>query len=86
MLHYPFIHSPFPYDEIEFLSQLLVASSRTTDTNLATKFHLLYAFSHEETADWIFLICNEARNTSTVWDAQDWGNRFWLTEEMSLVR
>ena len=77
------IFSAFPYDVIESMTQLLLTSSPARDAK--NRFRLLYVFSYEEAADWIFLICNKARDTSTVWEVQDWGKRFWLTEEMSLV-
>ena len=69
---------------IESLSELLSNTSQAK-MNAQTRFHLIYAFSIEETAKWILDICNHARDSSQVWKAEEWGKRFWLTEEMSLV-
>ncbi|XP_065069792.1 protein shortage in chiasmata 1 ortholog-like [Rhopilema esculentum] len=76
-------NTQFPYFAIESLSSFKLIFSKFKKASM-TKFHLIYTFTHEETANWILKICNEARDSSPVWGQDEWGKRFWLTEEMSM--
>eukprot|EP00794_Sanderia_malayensis_P007892 gene7892-8746_t len=74
----------FPHDLTEKLSTTVLQhpTFKNTDKN-STNVRLLYAFFAEQTAEHILNICNNARDTSVVWTQDEWGRRFWLTEEMS---